>query len=201
VLNIAGFLIGVRYGVMGVAVGAAIANGIVQLPYLSVTARALGSTGRSVMWTMRWIVLATVVMGLGVLGTRELMMGHVHRALPRLLVEVAVGAAIYAIVVWVCDRELYRELRSIIRNRVGNLRGRGGGRKGGGGGGGRRRQAVPAVAADAAPVGAAQAPAPPQVAEPAVSRSSRDRTWSSGTVVVLTVGSVFAIRRLLRRAP
>ncbi len=65
VLNIIGFLSGVKYGVMGVAVGAAVANGIVQLPYLLLTATALDSTGRSVSWTMRWILLATVVMGLG----------------------------------------------------------------------------------------------------------------------------------------
>lgn len=195
VLNLAGFLIGVHWGVMGVAVGAAVANGIVQFPYLSVTAKALDSTGRAVSWTMRWIVLATVVMGFAVLGTREVLVGHLHRPLPRLLVEVAVGTLVYAVAVWVLDRELYRELRSIVRNRVGKVRG---GRGGGGGGG--RRQAMPAMFAETG--SAVAGPAPAVVAEPAMTPASRDRAWSSGTIAVITIaGGVFAVRRWMRRAP
>ena len=198
VLNITGFLIGVHWGVMGVAVGAAVANGLVQFPYLSVTASALGTTGRSVSWTMRWIVLATVVMGLAVLGIRELLVAHLHSgALIRLLIEASLGAAIYALVVWIFDRQLYRELRGIVRNRVGKLRGRGGGGGGGGKGGGRRR----AGQAVAMPV-TTTAPAPAPLPEPVIARSSRDRTWSSGTVAVITIaGGVIAVRRWLRRAP
>ena len=40
------------------------------------------------------------------------------------------------------------------------------------------------------------------MAEPVIAQSSRDRTWSSGTVAVITIaGGVFAVRRWLRRAP
>ena len=78
VLNIIGFLWGVKYGVVGVAVGAAAANGIVQLPYLHITARAVDSSiWEAVSPPSSWILLATAAMAASrCSGVRHAMLEH-----------------------------------------------------------------------------------------------------------------------------
>ena len=92
VLNIIGFLWGVKYGVVGVAVGAAVANGIVQLPYLHIAAKSVDSSISEVFSALLvGSCIATgamAVAGAGPCGTQCSGLHHPH-ALGRLLIEVA----------------------------------------------------------------------------------------------------------------
>ena len=187
VLNIIGFLWGVKYGVVGVAVGAAAANGIVQLPYLHITAKAVDSSIREVAASLKWILLATAVMAASVLGVRHAMLSMHHpHALGRLLIEAAVGTLVYLAVMWVFDRKLFDEVVALVR--VVKQR-----RRGGGGAG--RRYRPTATPGEPALAGAGA------ISPPAPEAPERQRNAIGGTTMVLLAlgGGVLALRRRRRR--
>lgn len=125
VLCMTGFLVGVQFGVIGVAAGAAIANGIVQPAYMVGTARALDSSVWPLLRRLHGVFEGVAVMGAAVLGLR-LGMTHAHvPALIRFVVEVPAGAAVYLLVIWLRDSTLIGEFRSATRGIKRKIRFRG----------------------------------------------------------------------------
>jgi len=96
-LHLAGFAIGLHWGVLGVALGYAISNTLVAVPVqIIATARVLGASPRDVIGALAGVLQAAGGMVLLVLGTRVLLaMSGVDVSL-RLPVAVTVGALTYA---------------------------------------------------------------------------------------------------------
>ena len=95
VANMSAFLIGVHWGVVGVAAGAALANLLVQPLYTTTTAHALGVTPIYFIRRMSGVIAAAVLMALTVLAAGLGMRAIGVEVHLRLAVEVALGLAVY----------------------------------------------------------------------------------------------------------
>jgi polysaccharide transporter, PST family len=93
-LSVAGFAIGLHWGIVGVAAGYAIANTIVIPVYVALGARAVGFSLRDIARALAGVVEVAAVMAAAVLGVRLALLHHLS-ASPRLLVLIAVGVAVY----------------------------------------------------------------------------------------------------------
>lgn len=115
VTNIVAFLIGVRFGVLGVAVGAAIASAMVQPLYTVATARALGTSAWALMRGVEGVAAAAACMGAAVLGLR-LGLTDIHAPVQgRLALEVVAGVTVFFALVRWFDRPLMNEYWSIFK--------------------------------------------------------------------------------------
>jgi O-antigen/teichoic acid export membrane protein len=94
ILSVAGFAIGLRWGIVGVAAGYAIANTLLIPYYVASGSRAVGVSLREFGVALAGVVQAAVVMAVAVLGLRIALL-HQLSAGPRLVVLIAAGAALY----------------------------------------------------------------------------------------------------------
>jgi O-antigen/teichoic acid export membrane protein len=124
--NLTAFLVGVQFGVAGVAVGAAIACGVVQPAYTVATAHALGTTVRVAMQGVAGVVAACTVMGAGSLGIRLGMTAVGVPIVPRFACEVAAGVAIFAAAVLHFEPDLVQDCRMMLSDVRRRIRRRGG---------------------------------------------------------------------------
>jgi O-antigen/teichoic acid export membrane protein len=106
------FIIGLRWGIVGVACGYAVSSTVVEPLYASITARALGIQLRTVLRGLSGIVQATLVMLVAVVATRHLI-GTELTPLVRLLLMTSVGAAVYLPVCIWRTPELIAEARRL----------------------------------------------------------------------------------------
>ncbi|MGH2636938.1 MAG: lipopolysaccharide biosynthesis protein [Actinomycetota bacterium] len=114
-LRLVGYVVGVQFGVVGVAVGLSVSS-ILFWPARVLVVRRL--TGLSIASYGRQLIsaaLSSVMMLLVLLGTRRLLLGHVGD-LGLLAVEVLTGAAAYALSLAVIDRGSVRELVGLGRS-------------------------------------------------------------------------------------
>ncbi len=93
--SLVGFIGGLHWGIVGVAIGYAISSTIVEPYYSWLTARALDTS----LWTfvrgLSGVVIASAVMGVCVLVARMLLVDADAPAAVTLIVEVLVGVVVY----------------------------------------------------------------------------------------------------------
>jgi O-antigen/teichoic acid export membrane protein len=112
--NLVAFLVGVRWGVVGVAVGAAIGSALVQPFYMVSTARALGVTVGRTLHGVRRIAAATAAMGVATLLLRLALTSAGLTMVPRFAVEVVAGVAIFTVMLRWLDPGLVAECRAAV---------------------------------------------------------------------------------------
>jgi O-antigen/teichoic acid export membrane protein len=121
-LRLIGYIVGVQFGVVGVAAGLSVTS-IVFWPYRLVVLRRLAgvSIGRYAR-QLRTAVVATCVMLPAVLLVRSVLQGHVS-AWELLGAEVVAGGAAYTIALAVVDRASIREVIDLVRSFVSSRKG------------------------------------------------------------------------------
>lgn len=95
VASLVAFAVGLRWGIVGVAVAYAVSSTVVEPYYTWLTGRAIGSSLREFLVGLRGVVEATVAMAAGVLAVRLLLVAADVDEAARLLLSILVGAAIY----------------------------------------------------------------------------------------------------------
>lgn len=97
-IDLASFVVGLHWGVRGVAIAYALANTVLVTPIrLVVVSRLLGHRLRSLASELRGVTEATALMAASTLLTRELLQMHGIGAVGRLPICVLVGAVVYAL--------------------------------------------------------------------------------------------------------
>ena len=101
-VHLAGFVIGLHWGVIGVALGYAISNTLVAVPFQIIApARILRASTRDVVSALGGVLQAAVGMVVLVVGARELFIAAGVGAPVRLPVVIAIGAVTYAtLLIW-----------------------------------------------------------------------------------------------------
>jgi PST family polysaccharide transporter len=116
--NLAGFVLGLHWGIRGVATGFAIAATLVEPVYAWLTARALGTTLRRFAGGFAGVAQASVAMTLGVLVVRLLLVHAGLTPLERLPLLVLTGIALYVAACRLRAPELAEELRRLRAHRA-----------------------------------------------------------------------------------
>lgn len=114
-VNLAGFAVGLHWGVVGVAVGYTVASAIVEPAYNLITSRALGISAWKLPRSLLGVLQATTVMAVVLFAGKALL---VHVGTPpalRLVVLVLVGAAVYLPMCAWRARDVLDELRQLRR--------------------------------------------------------------------------------------
>jgi hypothetical protein len=112
------FVIGLTWGIVGVAACFAVASTLVQPLYVKVTARSLGIGVRDFVRAIAGVFQASVAVALCVLLARQLLMYAGVGALPRLLICTTVALAVYIPIGAWRARDVVDELRRFQRRRV-----------------------------------------------------------------------------------
>jgi len=111
-LTVIGFGVGLRWGVLGVAVAYALVNVGLIIPCLAIPFRFIGLRLASFAATLVRSLAASLLMALIVLAMRSVLKGWSPST--DLLVLVATGAAAYVAASWVVNRRQFREVLSLI---------------------------------------------------------------------------------------
>jgi O-antigen/teichoic acid export membrane protein len=119
VLSVAGFLIGVRHGITGVAVGYLAANLVMVPLYLRLTARAIGVSARRFAAACSGPTQAAAGMLVGVVGARAALVAAGAPAGLRLVLVAVAGAALAAVLTAWRTPDLVAELRALPRDWLG----------------------------------------------------------------------------------
>jgi O-antigen/teichoic acid export membrane protein len=115
--HLVAFAIGLRWGIVGVAVGYSISTTLVEPAYLWLTARAVGISPRRFLAALAGVVQASAAMGLVVAAARAGLLSLGAPALVRLLACTLLGAAAYAgLCAWRAP-EVVAEARALARRR------------------------------------------------------------------------------------
>jgi O-antigen/teichoic acid export membrane protein len=117
VAHLTAFVTGLHWGVVGVATAYAISTTVVEPLFMVVTSRALGISTWSFARGLTGVVEAAAVMAVAVLLLRILLVDVDVAALARLLILVAVGAAIYLPCCAWRVPEIRDEVRALRRHR------------------------------------------------------------------------------------
>ncbi|MGH2935410.1 MAG: lipopolysaccharide biosynthesis protein [Gaiellaceae bacterium] len=111
-LDLAAFIVGLHWGVQGVAGAYALTNTVVIVPLtIFVVTRLLDASPRIVVAELRGVVEATVMMAAAVLALRRLLELEGLGAGARLATVVAAGAIVYLLMSLWRERRVFRELR------------------------------------------------------------------------------------------
>jgi O-antigen/teichoic acid export membrane protein len=110
ILSVVGFAVGLRWGIVGVAAGYAIANTLLIPYYVASGARAVGVSLGEFGAALAGVVQAAAVMAIALLGLRIALL-HQLSAGPRLVVLIAAGAAFYVPLCRWRAPEIVQELR------------------------------------------------------------------------------------------
>jgi O-antigen/teichoic acid export membrane protein len=123
--HLAAFVIGLHWGVIGVATAYAISSTLVEPIFMWLTARAVATSPLAPLRAIAGVAQASVIMGAAVFVARELMVGAGAPAGVRLALCILLGVALYLPLCLWREPELSREvskLRSGLGRRVGPLR-------------------------------------------------------------------------------
>ena len=113
--NIAAFIVGTHWGVVGVATAATIVMAPLQFWLLALVVRSLDVPLREVFASIRGVMEAVLVMGVAVLAVRAELMSSVGNPALTLVLCIATGVAVYLpLCIWRAP-EIKRDLRR--RNR------------------------------------------------------------------------------------
>lgn len=113
VLNIAAFAVGLRWGVVGVAVCFAISTTLAHPLYVAVTTRALGRPFVAFYRALRGVVEAAGAMAAAIVGIQVFMSEPSHR----LVASAVVGASVYVLACAWRAPELLQEVRGVLQAR------------------------------------------------------------------------------------
>lgn len=108
--SIAGFLIGLQWGIVGVAVGYTIANVLLVPVYVAICCRLVGVPLRALVGAISGVVEATAGMAVAVGALRLALVDHLPAG-PRLALEVALGGVVFALLCWWRAPEVVEEIR------------------------------------------------------------------------------------------
>lgn len=115
--SVAAFVIGLQWGLVGVAACYAISSTLVEPVNAWCTARALGISVWRFLGGMAGVAQATAIMGLAVLGTRMALVSAGVPAPLRLAIVVAVGFVVFAASCWWRAPDVVDEVRNALRRR------------------------------------------------------------------------------------
>ena len=111
------FVVGLHWGVVGVAACFAVVSTVVQPLYMRVTARAVGSGLRECLATLTGVALASLVLAFVTALAHRGLVAIGAGGLALLSLEVLAGLAAYAAVTFVVSREVVDELRALLGRR------------------------------------------------------------------------------------
>lgn len=115
--GLASFVIGLQWGIVGVAACFAIALTVIGPVYMTLTARAAGAAGRDVWHAISGVIYASAVAGAAAWGAKLLLEHQGASTLVRLVAAAAIGAAVYVVACRLLAREVVRELAALKRRR------------------------------------------------------------------------------------
>lgn len=114
---IGGIALGVAYGsIEGVAIGYAIASAALMYHNFSIPGRYVGMRASEVFVALARTTACSTLMAVGV-AAMSVSLRASWRPLPRLLLEVAAGAALYAGLTALFNRQAWQDLRAVLRGR------------------------------------------------------------------------------------
>lgn len=130
VVNFCGFVVGLQWGVVGVAVAYAITSTLVAPFYLVTTTRAVGIPVGRFLTNLKGIAIAAAGAGAAMLLTRAWTLGAIDAAALRLMIGLVVGIAVYVpLCRWLAPEVIFEvagvmpaRLRSALRPRLAFLR-------------------------------------------------------------------------------
>jgi PST family polysaccharide transporter len=119
-ITLTGFVIGLHWGIGGVASSYALVTLLTMVPALSIPFRLIGLRLRD-LWIALWpVTRATAAMAVATVAFRRLLLGSIHLpAVVALLVFVPFGAAIYFGVMYWRSRQLLAEFTALVRDGLG----------------------------------------------------------------------------------
>ncbi|HEV8687462.1 MAG TPA: MOP flippase family protein [Gaiellaceae bacterium] len=117
VAHVTAFVIGIQFGIVGIAAAYAISTTIVEPVFAMLTARAIGVAVTAFAWAFRGVALAAAGCGAAALLTGRLLTEGGIPPGPRLVVEIAAGAAAYLGLVVFAAPEVRTELARLRRRR------------------------------------------------------------------------------------
>ena len=115
--NLAGFVIGLEWGIVGVAAAYAITNTALQPIYMRLTAHTVGLGLRACVASLAGVLQASVVMLAAILGARSLLLHAGAGSAATLVATLAAGALVYLPVLAWRAPELRGELQTLARRR------------------------------------------------------------------------------------
>lgn len=111
-LDLAAFIVGLHWGVDGVAAGYALTNTFVIVPLATlITTRLLGASPRIVLKELRGVLEATIMMGGAILALRRLLEIEGLGPGARLAILVVAGAVVYLLMCAWRERRIFTEFR------------------------------------------------------------------------------------------
>lgn len=117
ILSVVGFAIGVHWGIVGVALGYAVANTVLIPYYVAFGSRAVGVSLSEFSRALSGVVQAATAMALVVLGLRIALLHHLSAG-PRLVLLVGAGAVVYLpLCLWRAP-EIFQEVRRVRASRA-----------------------------------------------------------------------------------
>jgi O-antigen/teichoic acid export membrane protein len=119
--HITAFIVGLHWGVEGVAIAYAISSTIVEPVFTWMTARSLQISMWKVVWSFGGVAQASIVMGLACYGLRHVLVGAGVGDLGRLVLVALAGIALYLPLVWWRQPELRSEV-GVIRGMLARRR-------------------------------------------------------------------------------
>jgi O-antigen/teichoic acid export membrane protein len=117
IAHLTAFIVGLQWGVEGVAVAYAISSTLVEPVFTWLTARSVGISPLRLLTSMAGVVQAALIMGMVVYLLRTKLMDAGMAELPRLVLCIAAGAAVYLPVCIWRQPELRAETRMLQRLR------------------------------------------------------------------------------------
>lgn len=112
------FVLGLRWGIVGVAACFALVLTAIGPAYMLLTARAVGARGRDVVSAIAPAVAAALVAAAGATGARLLLVRADVQPAPRLLIVAAAGALLYAAACPLIARGVIAELSALRRQKT-----------------------------------------------------------------------------------
>lgn len=113
ILQIGGFVVGLHWGIVGVAASFAIANALLAPVYVGVTARAAGLTALQVVGQLRGVIEASALMLAAVVGARHALVYAGESPALRLVELIALGTLVYVPACLLRSSAIVAELRSL----------------------------------------------------------------------------------------
>jgi O-antigen/teichoic acid export membrane protein len=114
ILSVTGFVIGIHWGIVGVAIGYAIANTVLIPIYVAMSVRTVGMSLRQLGRAIGGVVQAATIMAAAVFGLRLLLLDELSAG-PRFVLLIVAGAVIYLPLCRWRAPELVSDLRRLAR--------------------------------------------------------------------------------------
>jgi PST family polysaccharide transporter len=107
------FFIGVRWGVMGVAVAYAVANFLLIGPELAISFRLINLSISDLVRSIRGVLCGSVLMAVLVAAVRHVLLAAQLESHLVLMISVVTGVLFYGIWLWATNSDAMQEVRSL----------------------------------------------------------------------------------------